>query len=53
MTAGYIDFAPMVAGTITVSKDDNDIYTFLIDCIDDKGYRISGTFKGKGQFIEW
>lgn len=53
MTAGYIDFAPMVSGTITVSKDANDVYTFDIDCLDDRGNRIYGTFKGEGPFIEW
>lgn len=53
MTAGYTDFAPMVDGTIAVSKDNNENYTFTIDCIDDKGNRIWGTFKGKGEFIEW
>ena len=53
MTAGYLDFAPLVDGTITVEKDNYDIYTFTIDCIDDEGNRISGVFRGTGKFTEW
>jgi hypothetical protein len=53
MTAGYLDFAPLVDGTITVEKDENDLYTFTIDCVDDEGNKISGKFRGTGQFIEW
>lgn len=53
MTAGYLDFAPLVDGTIIVEKDDNDVYTFSIDCVDDEGNKISGRFRGVGQFIEW
>ena len=53
MTAGYVDFAPLISGTVTVTKDDADIYTFVIDTTDDKGNRIYGTFKGQGEFIEW
>lgn len=53
MTAGYLDFAPLVDGTITVEKDENDLYTFTIDCVDDEGHKISGKFRGTGQFTEW
>jgi hypothetical protein len=53
MTAGYLDFAPLVDGTITVEKDENDLYTFTIDCVDDEGNKISGKFRGTGQFTEW
>ena len=53
MTAGYLDFAPLIDGTITVTKDDADVYTFVIDCVDDEGHKISGTFRGMGEFIEW
>jgi hypothetical protein len=53
MTAGYLDFAPLVDGTITVEKDDNDVYTFSIDCVDDENNKISGRFRGVGKFIEW
>ena len=53
MTAGYLDFAPLVDGTITVEKDDNDVYTFSIDCVDDEGNKISGRFRGVGKFTEW
>lgn len=53
MTAGYTAFAPLVGGTVTVEKDDADIYTFTIDTVDDKGNRIYGTFKGQGKFTEW
>lgn len=53
MTAGYLDFAPLVDGTITVEKDDNDVYTFSIDCVDDENNKISGRFRGVGQFTEW
>lgn len=53
MTAGYLDFAPLVDGTITIEKDENDLYTFTIDCVDDEGHKISGKFRGTGQFTEW
>lgn len=53
MTAGYINFAPLVSGSVTVEKDGEDSYTFTIDTIDDKGNAIKGVFKGSGQFIEW
>ncbi len=53
MTAGYLDFAPLVDGKIIVEKDENDLYTFTIDCVDDEGHKISGKFRGTGQFTEW
>jgi hypothetical protein len=53
MTAGYLDFAPLVDGKIIVEKDENDVYTFTIDCVDDEGHKIAGKFRGTGQFIEW
>ena len=53
MTAGYLDFAPLIDGTITVEKDSNDVYIFTIDCVDDEGHRISGVFRGTGKFTEW
>ena len=53
MTAGYLDFAPLVDGTIVVEKDDADVYTFTINCIDDEGNKISGVFRGTGKFTEW
>ena len=53
MTAGYLDFAPLVDGTISIEKDENDLYTFTIDCVDDEGHKISGKFRGTGQFTEW
>ena len=53
MTAGYLDFAPLVDGTIVVEKDDADVYTFTIDCVDDEGNKISGVFRGTGKFVEW
>ena len=53
MTAGYLDFAPLIDGTITVEKDSNDVYTFTIDCVDDEGHKISGKFRGTGKFTEW
>lgn len=53
MTAGYLDFAPLVDGKIVVDKDENDVYTFTIDCVDDEGHRISGVFRGTGKFTEW
>ncbi|MBO5830289.1 MAG: BACON domain-containing protein, partial [Alistipes sp.] len=49
MTAGYLDFAPLVDGKIIVEKDSNDVYTFTIDCVDDEGHKISGKFRGTGQ----
>lgn len=53
MTAGYLDFAPLVDGKIVVDKDENDVYTFTIDCVDDEGHRIAGVFRGTGKFTEW
>jgi hypothetical protein len=53
MTAGYLDFAPLVDGTIVVEKDENDVYTFTINCVDDEGNKISGVFRGTGKFVEW
>jgi hypothetical protein len=53
MTAGYIDFAPLVSGQITVEKDASDLYTFTIDTVDDSGNAIKGVFKGRGEFTEW
>ncbi len=53
MTAGYQDFAPLVDGTIVVEKDSADNYTFTIDCTDDEGNKISGVFRGTGEFTEW
>lgn len=53
MTAGFINFAPLIEGSVIVEKDGSDIYTFTIDTIDDKGNAIKGVFKGRGQFIEW
>ncbi len=53
MTAGYIDFAPLVSGSVTVEKDETNLYTFTIDTVDDKGNAIKGVFKGRGEFIEW
>ena len=53
MTAGYLDFAPLIDGKIVVEKDAEDNYTFTIDCIDDEGHRIAGVFRGTGKFTEW
>ena len=53
MTAGYLDFAPLVDGTIVVEKDDADVYIFTINCVDDEGNKISGVFRGTGKFVEW
>lgn len=51
--AGYIDFAPLVSGSVTVEMDETNLYTFTIDTVDDKGNAIKGVFKGRGKFIEW
>ena len=53
MTAGYLDFAPLIDGKIVVEKDAEENYTFTIDCIDDEGHRIAGVFRGTGKFTEW
>ena len=53
ITAGYIDFAPLVSGSVTVEKDETNLYTFTIDTVDDKGNAIKGVFMGRGEFIEW
>ena len=38
---------------IVVEKDENDVYIFTIDCVDDEGNKISGVFRGTGKFTEW
>lgn len=53
MTAGYINFAPLVRGSVTVEKESESVYIFTIDTVDDKGNLIRGTFKGSGEFIDW
>ena len=53
MTAGYVDFAPLVDGSVEVEKVDAETYIFRIECYDDLGNKIAGVFKGKGKFIEW
>ena len=53
MTAGYVDFAPLVGGSVKVEKDAAGKYTFTIDTVDDRGNAIQGVFKGYGEFIEW
>ena len=53
MTAGYIDFAPLVRGSVKVEKESESIYVFTIDMVDDMGNAIRGTFKGSGEFIDW
>jgi hypothetical protein len=53
MTAGYIDFAPLVRGSVKVEKESDEIYIFTIDTVDDKGNAIKGIFRGHGQFIDW
>ena len=53
MTAGYIDFAPLVRGSIKVEKENDMVYIFTIDTVDDKGNAIKGVFRGSGEFIDW
>jgi hypothetical protein len=53
MTAGYINFAPLVRGTVEVENEGGDVYIFTIDTVDDKGNAIKGTFRGRGEFIDW
>ena len=53
MTAGYVDFAPLVDGRVEVEKVDEETYIFHIECYDDLGNKIAGVFTGKGKFIEW
>lgn len=53
MTAGYINFAPLVRGSVEVKKESESVYIFTIDTVDDKGNSIRGTFKGSGEFIDW
>ena len=53
MTAGYVDFAPLVRGTVKVEKESETIYIFTIDTVDDRGNAIKGTFRGSGEFIDW
>ena len=35
--------APIVGGTITVIDNNNDSFTIVLDCVDDKGYKITGS----------
>ena len=53
MTAGYIDFAPLVRGSVKVEKQSESVYIFTIDTVDDTNHSIRGTFKGSGEFIDW
>ena len=53
MTAGYVDFAPLVSGTVKVEKDATDLYIFTIDTVDDAGNPIKGVFRGCAEFVEW
>jgi hypothetical protein len=53
MTAGYINFAPLVRGSVKVEKESEYVYIFTIDTVDDMGNAIRGTFKGSGEFIDW
>ena len=52
-TAGYIDFAPLIKGSVKIEKDGTGMYIFTIDMVDDKGNAIKGTFRGSGEFIDW
>ncbi len=53
MTAGYIDFAPLVRGSVKVEKESDEVYIFTIDTVDDMGNAIKGVFRGSGEFIDW
>ena len=53
MTAGYIDFAPLVRGSVKVEKESDDTYIFTLDTVDDRGNAIKGVFRGRGEFIDW
>ena len=53
MTAGYVDFAPLVRGSIKVEKVNDTTYLFTLDTVDNRGNAIKGTFRGKGEFIDW
>lgn len=53
MTAGYINFAPLVRGSVKVESESEYVYIFTIDTVDDMGNAIRGTFRGSGEFIDW
>ena len=53
ITAGYIDFAPLVRGSVMVESESEGVYIFTINTVDDRGNTIKGTFKGRGEFIDW
>ncbi|MBQ3174236.1 MAG: hypothetical protein IJB56_08065, partial [Alistipes sp.] len=36
--------APIVSGTITIERDGLD-FVLTFDCVDDRGYKITGTFR--------
>lgn len=42
----YAVGGPFKSGTVTVSRS-GDTYTFVLDVVDDGGYRITGTFQSK------
>lgn len=52
-TAGYVDFAPLIKGSVKVEKDNSGMYIFTIDTVDDIGNAIKGIFRGYGELIEW
>ena len=53
MTAGYVDFAPLVRGTIEVERESEGVYIFTLDTVDDRGNAIRGRFRASGEFIDW
>jgi hypothetical protein len=53
MTAGFINFAPLVRGSVVVEKESDTFYVFTIDTVDDRGNAIKGVFRGRGEFIDW
>ena len=39
--------------TLALTATTTEFYTFTIDCEDDKGNKVSGKFRGTGEFIDW
>ncbi|MBR4963746.1 MAG: hypothetical protein IKZ32_00120, partial [Alistipes sp.] len=41
------EMAPIVGGTINVESNDDGSKTFTFDCVDDAGFKITGTVRTK------
>ncbi|SMO60454.1 hypothetical protein SAMN06265379_103280 [Saccharicrinis carchari] len=42
----------IVGGKVNIAKN-GDVYTITIDCINDKGEKVSGFYRGKLRYFDW